>query len=354
MEYGTSQSIFLKGVYKDLAVLEDQSMSQLSALRSYKLVDTDPNVDSLFTKLTYHNQEQVEFIYTTAMKPIGKRRPGQNYPETNDLVGYRTRVSAGSQFSGKAKLEEEFAQRTNPAYSNFIDKSAKLLRALQNKIIEQYWAVFNNAFTAPSSQNRDDLFNQGNVDGLNVPLISTQHPRVDGGASQANTFTGANAQLAFSDSALWSAKTVMAQLLDDVGNPYPTMGGRFAIVVPPSGTAVRIAIEIAMGEWKHNSTTRDVNVFEGLIATVYTSPYLLSVHGGSDTAWFLVDLENRSSRYGTGLCVVELLPIQTKVKSPAETDNDVYEYSVKYESKAGWLEWRNVFGSKGDGSTYTG
>jgi len=354
MDYGTSKGIFLKGVYKDIAVLEDQSQKQLSALKGYSLVDTNPTAETLFTKLTKHNEEEAEFIYTTGVKPIGRRRPGGNYPLTNDLVGYRTRVAAGEQFAGVAELEEEFAQRTNPAYASFLDKAGKVLRDLENQIYAQYWSIFNLAFTTPSSYNRNDIFARGNVDGLNEPLISTQHARVDGGASQANTFTGANAQVPFSDNALWSAKTIMAQLVDDVGKPMPMLGGRFGIIVPPYGTYVRTALELAMSEYKIDTSNNNVNLFKGLIADVFTAPHLLASNGGSNTAWFLVDTQNRSSQFGAGLVAVEFLPIITRVRTPAETDNDVYEYRVKFEQKVGWIEWRNVFGSKGDNSTYTG
>ncbi|MEO0224630.1 MAG: hypothetical protein ABIL76_06010, partial [candidate division WOR-3 bacterium] len=72
------------------------------------------------------------------------------------------------------------------------------------------------------------------------------------------------------------------------------------------------------------------------------------------TSWFVVDLTSFvNPDYGNGLLVVEFLPIISRIMTPEYTRNDSYIYKIKYSFKAGWLEFRNIFGSKGDGSTYT-
>ena len=80
---------------------------------------------------------------------------------------------------------------------------------------------------------------------------------------------------------------VLQNQVDDIGEPMPMGGGMKYIVVPPQKVAK--AKKNIESEWEVGTANNTINVWKGQGWTIVSSPFLQATHGGSNTAWFVVD-----------------------------------------------------------------
>lgn len=356
---------FLAKVRARFDVVENQAVRSFQAIKDYSLVGTDPMATTLFTQVSNVTDEGDRAVwrhtYTTAAQTVGVRQAGGAYPQTQFLKGYETDVfDPDNQIADSFVVAEERQVKESTFYQSALDRAQKLMLKIERYNIADPFEVFNLAFTAPASypaaaNNR--FFGRGNFDGLNEPLVSTVHARKDGGPTQSNAILSSGNSLAFGDTAFWSAREQAATFLDDVGDRFPTMGGKVALLVPPANSLVRTAKELGGSEWKVGTPNNDINIHYGEIMTIYQSPYLLKSFYSPSTItntnqWFLVDTGNRDPQVGTGLVKILFVPYTSKVEWQQEIDSVVYK--VKYEPVYGYVDWWTIVGSKGDGLSYVG
>lgn len=195
--------------------------------------------------------------------------------------------------------------------------------------------VFNDGFTTSDSVANYPTARYGDA----VPLFSTIHPRRDGGSAQSNaSATG----VTLSEASLNTARVAIMEQLEDDGTPIDTVG-RMILLVPPA--LEKTAIEITGSDLRSGTGNNDINFFKGVSIDVAVSKYLAAVHGGSDTAWFVIMPE-----------IAKLLYVNRKeLTSRTSTDED--NLNVKFSVHARWTfgywGWRGMWGSKGDGSAYS-
>lgn len=370
--YQGSKDVFLARVRAKFDAIEDQALKASKALMSYSLVGTDSMTDTLFTQISDTTEEGERAVWrhigVTGVKDLQTRSAGQNYPQAEFIRSYETAVyDPDNQVAGEFKIPDERTAKEGVAYKSMLNRAQKLLIEIDRINVKDPFEVFNLAFTAPASFPttgvgggrffvRGNMGLDGNNTALGERLVSIQHARADGGATQSNASQSAGNARPFSDAAYWAAREQGATFKDDVGKEMPMFGGQLTVVTPPANSQVRLAKELDESDWVVQSMENQINVQRGTMRRIISSPYLLAssyVSGVANTTqWFLVDDSTRDPETGTGLVCVSFVPLQTNTYRPE--GKDAVAYDVKQEKVYGFVDWRNIIGSNGSGAAYTG
>jgi hypothetical protein len=75
--------------------------------------------------------------------------------------------------------------------------------------------------------------------------------------------------------------------------------------------------------------------------------YLGAAAGGSDTAWYLVSSQDHNISWGW-----RHQPSVNRLADAVGAKNQVAYWQYYFRAAYGWLDWRGVWGSKGDGQAY--
>ena len=363
--YQGALDVFLVKVRADFDAVSDQAMLSTRSLEDWSLVATDSKVMSLFTQVGAKTGEGDRAVWrhvgTTGIQNVGTRSAGGLYPEASFIRSWETAVyDPNAQLAVMIVVPEERELKEANIYKEYLNRAQKEVYELNRRNIADLFEVFNLAFTIPTSYPtrffaKGSQGLDGNYTALNEYFISTQHARADGGTTVSNALNVSGLAGTFTDTNYWSAREQGATFVDDVGKPMPMFGGHLTLVVPPANSLVRTALEIDHSEWKTLTTNNDINVQQGMLNTIKSSPYLLSSYYlstvSNKTQWFLIDESQRDPEVGTCLVKVEFVPFQSRVERLEE--NDAIVYKAKEEYDYGWVGWRNVIGSNGSGASYT-
>lgn len=369
--YQGSKDVFLAGVRAKFDAIEDQALKASRALQNYSLVGTDSMSDALFTMISDTVEEGERAVWrhigTTGMKNLGTRAAGDSYPQAEFIRTYETAVyDPDNQAAAEFKIPDERANKEGTSYKSILNRAQKLLIEIDRLNVKDPFEVFNLAFTAPSSFPttgvgggrffvRGNLGLDANNTALGERLVSIQHARADGGATQSNAIQSSGNARPFSDGAYWAAREQGATLLDDVGKEMPMFGGQLTVVTAPANSQVRLAKELDESDWVVQSMENQINVQRGTMRRIISSPFLLRsayVSGVANTTqWFLVDDSSRDPETGSGLICVSFVPLQTNTYRPE--GKDAVAYDVKQEKSYGFVDWRCVLGSNGSSAAYT-
>ncbi len=362
--YQGAKDVFLVGVRADFDALQNQALVSMSALEKYSIVGSTPMADALFTKISADESEGMRAVWrhvgTTGADKLQTRIAGGTYGEMNFIRTYETAVfDPNTQTAGMFKIPEERNWKEAKMYKDALDRAQKLMLKAKRELIQDPFETFNIAFTAPTSYPNVRFWARGNkgLDGnqtaLGERLVSTQHARADGGATQSNAVTSGGVAQAFSDTSFWAAREQGFTFLDDIGDPAPRFAGKVTIVAANYNSIIRTAYEINNSDWQVQTAENQVNVHKGAIVSVKSHPVLLaSAYAPSTIAnpnqWHLVDEDVKETDVGTGLVCVEFIPQQSKVVRDETVDSIVYK--LKQEYTYGFVEWRNEIGSPGSGA----
>lgn len=156
-----------------------------------------------------------------------------------------------------------------------------------------------------------------------------------GGGSQGNYFA-----TALSESSLYSGIVNLRQQKDQAG---VVMGNQPSILLVPTAlfkTAVQIT-ESALISGSTAAGQNDINVYRSAYGiTVYTSPYLDAVAGGSDTAWFLLSRNHSVTR-------LIRQGVQTALRDWTMSNNRTYFYQANFREAVYAPDYVGIFGSTG-------
>jgi phage major head subunit gpT-like protein len=162
------------------------------------------------------------------------------------------------------------------------------------------FALFRNAFTTTLT-----------ADG--AAFISS-HTLLNG-QTQTNLATGA-----LTEATLYNAQVMLRQQKDEAG---VIMGNVGTILLVPS-KLFKQAIQITESALISGSGNNDINVYRSAYGiTVYSSPYLDAVAGGSDTAWFLLARNHAVTR-------LVRQGIQTALRDWSMSNNRTYLYQANF------------------------
>jgi len=181
--------------------------------------------------------------------------------------------------------------------------------------------------------------------GDGLPLCSTAHTRVDGGSNMSNaSATG----VTLTEANLETGILAMRNQVDDRGNLIDVVPS--TLLVPPA--LEKEAIIITKSEKRSETADNDANVdnmaeYTGGKCKVVVWDYLGSTAGGSDTAWFLLSNQHEVTWKW------RVRPQIKKLPEAVGVSNDVWYWKARFRAAYGWTDFRGIWGSKGDGLTYS-
>lgn len=153
-----------------------------------------------------------------------------------------------------------------------------------------------------------------------------------GGGTQVNNATGALT--------VDNLNTGIVNLRQQKNQAGVIMGNTPTILLVPSGLYKK-AIEITESALIADSGNNNLNVYRSAYGiTVYTSPYLDNVAGGSDTAWFLLARNHSVTR-------LIRQGIQTALRDWSVSNNRTYLYQANFREAVYAPDYIGSYGSTG-------
>jgi phage major head subunit gpT-like protein len=203
---------------------------------------------------------------------------------------------------------------------NIINKKPQALARAARRTAEYLAAtVFNNGFTSGTGGDAKYLF-------------SISHPRADGGTAQSNA---SGSGIALSDANLNTGLLAMRGQLDDKG--MPIMAKANVLLVPPE--LEMTAQILTKSQLRSGTANNDYNYYQGLLKVVAWD--WLS----SSTAWFLLDSNLHELNW--------FWRVRPEFKQDNAFDTGYALYKTRMRCSKGWSDWRGVWGSEGDATSYT-
>lgn len=203
---------------------------------------------------------------------------------------------------------------------NIINKKPQALARATRRTAEYLAAsVFNNAFS--SGTGGDAKY-----------LCSTSHPRADGGTAQSNA---SSTGITLTEANLNTGLLAVRAQLDDKGMPIQAKGS--LLVVPPA--LEKDAQIITKSQLRSGSADNDYNYYQGMLKVI-SWDWLTST-----TAWFLIDESLAELNW--------FWRIRPEFKQEEAFDTGYSLFKTRMRCSKGWSDWRGVWGSKGDGASYT-
>lgn len=152
------------------------------------------------------------------------------------------------------------------------------------------------------------------------------------GQTQTNVVTGA-----LSPTTLYSAIVALRQQKNQAG---VILGNVPSVLLVPS-PLYKHAIEITDSALIADSANNNINVYRSAYGiTIYTSPYLDAVAGGSDTAWFLLSRNHSVTR-------LIRQGIQTALRDWSVSNNRSYFYQANFREAVYAPDYVGAVGSLG-------
>ena len=140
---------------------------------------------------------------------------------------------------------------------------------------------------------------------------------------------------------LETGRLAMMGQLDDRGKPMRVGTGKLVLLVPPD--LEKTAVIITKGEKRSGTANNDINIYDGL-CTVISSAWINAANGGSATQWFLLDPRVTKVFHWTRRALMPSRAVDNNTK------NVTFYLSARWTD--GYADWRGIWGSKGDASSY--
>lgn len=174
-------------------------------------------------------------------------------------------------------------------------------------------------------------FNTSYVYADGKPLLSTVHPRPDGGSSQSNA---SSTGLTLSEPNLETGRIALKQQLDDKGMIIDMEMDTLVVALQLEKTA-HLIVDSTM---RQGTADNDANFYKGKV-NIITWQYLTS-----STAWFLMDSTQHELTW--------FWRRQPQFKSDELFDTEYAVYKSTMRLSRGASDWRGIWGSAGDGAAY--
>lgn len=217
--------------------------------------------------------------------------------------------------SGIEISKDLFDDNMHGVWSKAVSNFAMVAQRTQD---DNAFKLFRNSFTT-----------QLTADG--VSFINAAHPLI-GGGTISNLISGA-----LSTTTLNNAIVSLQQQVDQAG---VIMGNTASILLVPP-TLFKHAREITDSALIADSANNNLNIFRSAYGiTVYTSPFLGAVAGGSDTAWWLLSRNHSVSR-------LIRQGIQTGLRDWIYSNNRSYFYQANFREEVFVPDYVGAVGSTG-------
>lgn len=239
----------------------------------------------------------------------------QTVPVTTPIVGNKLTTYIQDFAQGIQLSKDLFDDNMHGVWSRNVSDLALKARVTQD---QNAFGVFRNGFTTTLT-----------ADG--AAWISASHTLLNG-QTYSNIITGA-----LSPTTLNTAIVALRQQVDQSG---VILGNVPSMLVVPSAL-FKHATEITDSALIADSGNNNINVFRSAYGiTIYTSPYLDAVAGGSDTAWFLLAKNH---------CVTRIIRqgVETFLRNWGYSDNRTYFYQANFREVVYVPDYIGAVGSLG-------
>jgi len=215
------------------------------------------------------------------------------------------------------KVSEELVE--DDRYNVIKKKPAALARSARRTAEYLAAQVFNNGFSSGTGGDGKYLF-------------SISHPRADGGTAQSNA---SGSGITLTETNLNTGLLAMRSQLDDKGMKIGVKAS--TLLVPPA--LHKTAVEITQSSLRSGTADNELNYYQGLLKVVDWD--WLS----SSTAWFLIDGNLHQLEW--------FWRVRPEFKQDNSFDTGMALFKTRMRCSRGWSDWRGVWGSAGDGASYT-
>lgn len=215
------------------------------------------------------------------------------------------------------KVSEELVE--DDRYNVIKKKPAALARSTRRTAEYLAAQIFNNAFSSGTG-------------GDGKYLCSVSHPRADGGTAQSNA---SGSGITLTEANLNTGLLAMRDQLDDKGMKIGVKAN--ILLVPPD--LEKTAQILTNSKLRPGTADNDFNYYEGIVKVISWDWIT------SSTAWFLLDSTVHQLNW--------FWRIRPEFKQDNSFDTGMALFKVRMRCSKGWSDWRGVWGSKGDGSSYT-
>jgi len=255
---------------------------------------------------------------------------------SDEVARYKTYVTSVDYTAYSTHIEITRENIMDRDFSSQLDEATDIGRASNFSQDEAGMQLLNGGFDTRDEEILGYRYQYYND---TVPTFSTLHPSVVPGQSTQSNASATG--LALTDANLETARLALRRQMTDAGGPM-IMGGRESIVVPIA--LEKTATVITESEMVSNSANNDINVYKGNVGVV-SSILLDALHGGSNTAWFL--LVPGATKFIHD--IREGMQPWTKVDEDKKTLTvGIYGRWANYTK-----DWRRAWGSKGAGAAYS-
>lgn len=289
----------------------------------------------IFSVLKKGSSEKAQENFTgkTGFGKVKQFEDGDDIPTIERFKTYTTSVIYRN-YGGAVEVTKNLIEDRD--FQSELDEMKDMSRSINYSMDESGAQMFNGGFATTTTVNGYDMFwyNDGKAQ------YSTVHPTVvTGGSTQSNA---SSTGIKLSHDNLEIARLALMRQKTDNGLAL-AMAGKLTLVTSLDNE--KLGKEIFGSDLQPQNANNAINVFSGSMDLV-TSTFLDTVNGGSNSAWFLLNLS-----------IAKLWQISRQDKR-LESEVNIRNKVATYTVDARWAnlskDWKGTWGSKGDLATYSG
>lgn len=290
-----------------------------------------PGVGSVL-HVTTGTGAQKNYSGKTGFGKLRKFTDGDDVPTISRDKSYTTSVSYNN-YGGSVEVTKN--QIEDRDFEAELDEMKDLSRSANYSVDESAMQIFNGGFATTVAVNGWDMTWYGDE----KPQFSTVHPTTTpGGSTQSNaSATG----IVLTHDNLETGRLALELQQEDNGLAL-TLAGKNTLVLPI--ILEKKAKETLMSELTPENANNAINVFRGSMDIV-TSKFLDSTNGGSNTAWYLINMSAHKLYYETRQ--------EKRLESDVNIKNKVTTFTVESRWANYSKEWKGTWASKGNVATYS-
>lgn len=275
---------------------------------------------------------QKNYTGKTGFGKLRKFSDGDDVPTISRDKTYTTSV-AYNNYGGSVEVTKN--QIEDRDFEAELDEMKDLSRSANYSVDESAMQIFNGGFATTVAVNGWDMTWYGDA----KPQFSTVHPTTTpGGSTQSNaSATG----IVLTHDNLETGRLALELQQEDNGLAL-TLAGKNTLVLPI--ILEKKAKETLMSELTPENANNAINVFRGSMDIV-TSKFLDSTNGGSNTAWYLINMSAHKLYY------------ETRQEKRLESDVNIKNKVTTFTVDSRWANyskgWQGTWASKGNVATYS-
>ena len=255
-----------------------------------------------------------------------------NYEDPFEI--YKTTLAHQKFSKGISVTREAF---DDDLYNVWTARAATLGRSAARTSDMFAFDVFRGAFTTTKTSYGDGK-----------PLCSTSHTRKDGGTAQSNA---SSTGIPLSEPNLEVGTLALQEVVDDKGQIITMGEGGIVLMVALANR--KEALVYTNSILQPDSAQNNINVYQSngaysVIANPFIGALAKAVDGytlGVNTNWFLIDKTYNGLKF--------LIRKAFYTTDDYVNDTETLRIQGIQRHSAGWIDWRGVWGSKGDSAAYS-